>query len=146
MTGWPALAESLALELAGLPAGAIVKVIESGTGPRRFAQFLQLDNVLHAELATDTMLGPQMRAGEAGQQAIRNLGWNDPDNSHHNRWADLRWPALSADYHRIATMAIDGLVRGFGISGPEVLVYDAWNERDRNRAIELPLLGLTQAN
>ncbi|MEV0540297.1 TY-Chap domain-containing protein [Nocardia salmonicida] len=145
MTGWATLADALAAELADLPAGAIVKIIEARPGrTARFAQFLQLDTVLSAELVDDDILEAPLRAGDAGQAAIRALGWHERDRLHEHWWAELPWPATSADYHRLADMVVRGFGDGFGLPGPESFVYDAWNERAGNRPIELPLLGLRQ--
>ncbi|MGK8485862.1 TY-Chap domain-containing protein [Nocardia asiatica] len=144
MTGWEDIAAGLAAELAALSAGSIVKLVESETGPRRrYAQFLQLDDVLSAELVDDGWLDPALRAGTAGRAVIAAAGWRERDATHGNWWAELPWPSSSAEYRRLADMVVTGLRDGFGIAAPTALAYTAWNERSANQ-LDLPLLGLRQ--
>ncbi|UGT70011.1 hypothetical protein LTT66_07525 [Nocardia gipuzkoensis] len=145
MTGWEDFAAGLAAELAALRAGSIVKLVESETGPRRrYAQFLQLDDLLSAELVDDEWLDPALRAGTAGRAVIADAGWRERDASHDNWWTELPWPSPSAGYRRLADMVVTGLRDGFGIDAPTALAYTAWNERSENRELDLPLLGLRQ--
>ncbi|BDU02468.1 TY-Chap domain-containing protein [Nocardia sputorum] len=145
MTGWGDLAAGLAAELAALRAGSIVKLVESGTGPRRrYAQFLQLDDALAAELVDDEWLALEARAGAAGRALIAESGWRERDAGHVNWWTELPWPSPTVDYRRLADMVVTGLRDGFGIHAPTALAYTAWDERSENRRLELPLLGLRQ--
>ncbi|MGK8520575.1 TY-Chap domain-containing protein [Nocardia asteroides] len=145
MTEWGDFAAGLAAELAALRAGSIVKLVEFETGPRRrYAQFLQLDDALSAELVDDEWLDPPLRAGAAGRALIADSGWRERDPSHGNWWAELPWPSHTADYRRLADMVVTGFRDGFGIHAPDALAYTAWNERMDNRALDLPLLGLRQ--
>ncbi|MBF6167409.1 hypothetical protein IU486_22010 [Streptomyces gardneri] len=145
MSGWGDLAAGLAAELASLRAGSIVKLVETETGARRrYAQFLQLDDALSAELVDDEWLDPALRAGATGRALIADSGWRARDAGHSNWWAELPWPSSSADYQRLADMVVTGLRDGFGIRAPSVLAYTAWNERLENRKLDLPLLGLRQ--
>ncbi|MEW1739869.1 hypothetical protein AB0346_28360 [Nocardia beijingensis] len=145
MTGWGDFAAGLAVELAGLRAGSIVKLVESEAGPRRrYAQFLQLDDALSAELVDDEWLDPALRAGAAGRALIADSGWRERDASHSNWWAELAWPSPTSEYRRLAGMVVTGLRDGLGIDAPAAMVYAAWNERSANRKLDLPLLGLRQ--
>ncbi|WP_174189717.1 TY-Chap domain-containing protein [Nocardia barduliensis] len=144
MTGWEDIAAGLAAELATLHAGSIVKLVESETGPRRrYAQFLQLDDLLSAELVDDGWLDPALRAGTAGRALIAAAGWRERDAGHSNWWTELPWPSSSAGYRRLADMVVTGLRDGFGIDAPTALAYTAWNERSADQ-LDLPLLGLRQ--
>ncbi|MCA2210182.1 TY-Chap domain-containing protein [Nocardia rosealba] len=143
---WDDFAKTLARELAGLPAGAIVKIAESREErPSRFAQFLQTDAELTAELVDDDRLSAELRAGRQGTTVIRELGWQPRDRYHENWWTRLTWPAPSTDYQRLADMVVGGLRDGFGLATPDSFTYDAWNERRGNSLIELPQLGLPLA-
>ncbi|MET9027634.1 hypothetical protein ABZW96_18755 [Nocardia sp. NPDC004168] len=145
MTGWGDFAAGLAVELAALRAGSIVKLVESDTGPRRrYAQFLQLDDALEAELVDDEWLDPALRAGAAGRALIAESGWRERDTSHNNWWTELPWPSPTTEYRRLADMVVTGLRDGFGIDAPTALAYTGWNERSGNRKLDLPLLGLRQ--
>ncbi|KAF0848244.1 TY-Chap domain-containing protein [Nocardia caishijiensis] len=143
---WDDVATALAGELAALPAGAIVKLVEArAERPSRFAQFLQTDAELTAELIDDDHLAAELRAGRAGNAVIRELGWQPRDRHHENWWTHLPWPAPAADYRRLADMVVAGLRDGFGVATPDSFTYDAWNERRGNSLIELPQLGLPLA-
>lgn len=145
MTGWGDFAAGLAAELAALRAGSIVKLVESDTGPRRrYAQFLQLDETLSAELVDDEWLDPALRAGATGRALITAAGWRERDARHSNWWTELAWPSPTTEYRRLADMVVTGLREGFGIEAPTTLAYAAWNERLGNRELDLPLLGLRQ--
>ncbi|MFF3223679.1 hypothetical protein ACFYV7_12880 [Nocardia suismassiliense] len=53
----------------------------------------------------------------------------------------MPWPANSDGYRRLAARIVTGLRDGYGIPEPQNLVYQAWNDREGNREIELPLIG-----
>lgn len=142
MTGWAAFADGLAAELAGLSAGSIVKIGESRPGRRRYAQFLQSDDSLSAELVDDEWLTPELQAGAEGRAIIAAAGWRESDDEHGNWWTELPWPSASADYRHVAEMVVTGFRDGFGLPGPTGLSYEAWNERAGNRPLTLPRLGL----
>ncbi|MFF2777378.1 hypothetical protein ACFVU3_21005 [Streptomyces sp. NPDC058052] len=147
MTGWDGFAERLAEQLAGLPAGAIVIVAETGVPGKargaRYAQFRQDPEALHAELSGDRHLEGAARAGGEGGRLIAAAGWSGPDPANAGNWSsDLPWPAPSAGYRRLASMVVTGLHAAFGIPGPESLAYTAWDGNDGNRPLDLPLLGL----
>ncbi len=48
----------------------------------------------------------------------------------------------SVGYHD--TITVTGLRDGLGIADPDLLMYRAWNNREGNRSINLPRLGLRQ--
>ncbi|ONI76969.1 hypothetical protein ALI144C_33145 [Actinosynnema sp. ALI-1.44] len=148
MTGWGTFAEGLVEELAALPAGAIVKIYEAEfpqDAVHRYAQFLQLEDRLCAELVGEEWLDPTMRAGDAGCRVIAGAGWVQPDDNHHgNWWFDLPWPADTAGYRQLVSMVVTGLRDGLRMANPTMLVYEAWNEREGNSALDLPQLGLAQ--
>ncbi|NEW39046.1 hypothetical protein GV794_17255 [Nocardia cyriacigeorgica] len=142
MTGWTEFAEGLAEELADLPAGAVVKIVEPGPAPR-YAQFRQLDDELWAELVGDHWLAPAARAGSTGGRLIVEAGWHAPDADHgHNWWVEWPWPQSSARYRQLTSMVVTGLRDGFGIAAVSDLSYVAWNENVGNCALDLPGLGL----
>ncbi|MFI6997692.1 TY-Chap domain-containing protein [Nocardia sp. NPDC050175] len=145
MTGWAEFADGLAEQLARLPSGAVVVIGEAPTSSdkSRIAQFRQFDDSVWAQLSGDRWLDPTVQAGEAGRHLIREAGWREPDDDHiENWWVELPWPVASAAYRRVAEMVVTGLRDAFRIAGPTALVYQAWNEKSANSAIELPLLGL----
>ncbi|WP_405164842.1 hypothetical protein OG203_06940 [Nocardia sp. NBC_01499] len=81
--------------------------------------------------------------GLGGGRLIADSGWHQPDADHcDNWWYELPWPASSDGYRRLASRIVAGLRDAYGITEPSKLVYKAWNERDGNREIELPLIGL----
>lgn len=144
MTGWDGLGERLAEQLASLATGSVLIIGERGrTG--RYAQFLQSDERVEAELVGDHHLDPALRAGEAGSRLIAEAGWRPPEDTvhGHNWWAELPWPSSSAAYRELAGMTVTGLRDGLRIAGPQALVYEAWDGRRGNRPLVLPLLGLS---
>ncbi|MFI6366781.1 TY-Chap domain-containing protein [Nocardia sp. NPDC050630] len=145
MTGWDEFTDRLAAQLASLPAGAVVSIRERVPNPdrRRYAQFYQTDTELYAELPGPGMLDPEVRADAAGLEHITDLGWQPPTGRDSWNWSyNVRWPALRAEYHRLAAMITSGLRDAFGIAAPAQLAYRAWNENKGNADLALPLLGL----
>ncbi|WP_433523854.1 TY-Chap domain-containing protein [Nocardia pseudovaccinii] len=146
MTGWGEFTERLADQFASLPAGAVVSIRERvpNSDRRRYAQFFQTDTELCAELPGPDMLDPEVRADATGLSLIADLGWQPPAGRDDYNWSyNLAWPALRADYRRLATMIASGLRDAFGIATPAQLTYKAWNENKGNADLALPLLGLT---
>ncbi|MFD4242148.1 hypothetical protein ACFWP3_11195 [Streptomyces sp. NPDC058525] len=144
MTRWEGFSEGLAEQLASLTAGSVLIISEGGqTG--RYAQFLQSDETVEAELVGDHYLDPALRAGEAGCRLIAEAGWRAPQDTvyGHNWRTELPWPSPSDAYRKLAGMTVTGLRDGLRITGPQVLVYEAWDGRRGNRPLALPLLGLT---
>ncbi|MCX5206229.1 hypothetical protein OG897_33095 [Streptomyces sp. NBC_00237] len=141
MTGWEGFGEGLAEQLSTLASGSVLIIREKGP-EGRFVQFLQTDAKLEAELVGDHYLDPAARAGESGSRLIAEAGWQPSEDtvSSHNWETWLGWPSPSGDYRRLARMAVTGLRDGLRITGPETLLYEAW-ERG-NRPLRLPLLGL----
>lgn len=144
MTDWDGFREGLAEQLASLTDGSVLIIREGGqTG--RYAQFLQSDKGLEAELVGDHHLAPTLRAGDEGRRLIAEAGWRPPEDTvyGHNWWSELPWPSPSAGYRDLAEMTVTGLRDGLRITGPQALVYEAWDGRRGNRPLTLPLLGLT---
>lgn len=145
MTDWDAFGEKLAEQLSALPAGAVLIIREGERGDTgRYAQFLQSDEGVEAELVGDHHLAPALRAGEAGSGLIAEAGWQAPEDTvyGHNWWAKLPWPSPSEAYRRLSGMTVTGLRDALRIAGPQALVYEAWDGRRGNRPLPLPLLGL----
>ncbi|MET7340101.1 hypothetical protein [Streptomyces sp. NPDC005547] len=143
MTDWDTFGEKLAEQLSTLSAGSVLIIREDGdTG--RYAQFLQTDEGVEAELVGDHHLAPELRAGEAGSALIVEAGWQAPEDTvyGHNWWAELPWPSPSDAYRKLAGMTVTGLRDALRIAGPQALVYEAWDGRRGNRTLVLPLLGL----
>ncbi|MGW7414773.1 TY-Chap domain-containing protein [Streptomyces sp. NPDC054863] len=141
MTGWDGFTEGLAEQLTTLASGSVLILRESGpTG--RYAQFLQTDATVEAELVADHYLDPAVRAGEPGCRLITEAGWRQPEDTvyGHNWQAVLSWPSPSDAYRRLAAMTVTGLRDGLRITDPETLVYEAWARG--NRPLRMPLLGL----
>ncbi|MEV6259046.1 hypothetical protein AB0L97_38040 [Nocardia sp. NPDC051911] len=146
MTSWAEFADGLTQHLATLSTGTVVIIGEAGQpkARRRFVQFRQLDDMIWAELPGDSWLDPDIRVGDTGGQLITSCGWQQPDADHcDNWWYELQWPAASDGYRQLASRIVTGLRDAFGISDPATLVYEAWNERDGYRQVELPYLGLS---
>ncbi|MEU8886372.1 hypothetical protein [Streptomyces sp. NPDC048442] len=141
MTGWDGFGEGLAEQLTTLASGSVLVIRERGAAGR-FAQFLQTDATVEAELVGDHHLDPSLRAGESGCRLITEAGWQPPEDTvyGHNWQAELGWPSPSGAYRRLAAMTVTGLRDALRITGPEALVYEAWGRG--NRPLTLPLLGL----
>jgi hypothetical protein len=149
LPGWDEFAEGLAQHLATLPTGAVVKIIEPDETAEvpRYAQFLQSDTKLFAEVVGDEWLDPALGAGEAGERLLTEAGWHQPDEDHSgNWWLDSAWPIDSAGYDRLASMVVTGLRDAFRISDLSAFHYKAWNGNAGNRKLDLPLLGLPSAD
>ncbi|WP_405165572.1 hypothetical protein OG203_11000 [Nocardia sp. NBC_01499] len=145
MTSWVEFEEGLTEHLKSLPAGVVVIIdeIERQKERRRFAQFRQLDDMIWAELPGDDSLDPDVQVRVAGARLIADAGWQQPDPDHcDNWWYELRWPATSDAYRRLASMIVTGLRDAYRVATPDHLVYDAWNEHAGNRKFELPRTGL----
>ncbi|WP_327094674.1 hypothetical protein OIE68_31880 [Nocardia vinacea] len=145
MTSWAEFTDRLAAQLGSLPAGAVVSIREAvpNLDRRRYAQFYQTDTELCAELPGPGMLDPEVRADAAGLQHIADLGWQPPVGRDSYNWSyNVAWPALRAEYRRLAAMITSGLRDAFGIATPAQLTYTAWNENKGNTDLALPLLGL----
>ncbi|MFF3224972.1 hypothetical protein ACFYV7_19425 [Nocardia suismassiliense] len=145
MTDWDQFAEGLAQHLATLPTGAVVKIIESDESAEvpRYAQFLQSDTKLFAEVVGDDWLDSDKGAGEAGARLLAEAGWHQPDDAHSgNWWFDSAWPIDSAAYQRLATMVVTGLRDAFRVTDLTDFYYEAWNGNAGNRKLDLPLLGI----
>ncbi|QKG23461.1 hypothetical protein ACTIVE_5104 [Actinomadura verrucosospora] len=129
-----------------MDAGTLVVIHEAGREPEqsRVIQFVQEDTTLIAELAHNDFLDPEFRATPAGEEAIRELGWRPParELGRDNWWDTLDWPATTAQYRELATMAVLGLRDGYRISSEAPFCYTAWNARKGNEPVHLPLLGL----
>ncbi len=141
MTDWDRLRDGLARELAILPSGALVVVIESG-GAGRYAQFAQTDTTLRTELISDNFLEQTHRPSPHARQLLIDNGWREPVGNSGNWWIELPWPITTAIYRYLAQMVVTGLRDGLGLPDPSVLVYDAWDSNRGNRRLDMPLLGL----
>ncbi|MGW1184436.1 TY-Chap domain-containing protein [Streptomyces drozdowiczii] len=143
MTEWDGFTEKLAEQLSTLSAGSVL-IIREGGDTGRYAQLLQSEKGVEAELVGDHHLAPELRAGETGTGLIVAAGWQAPEDTvyGHNWWAKLPWPSPSDAYRKLAGMTVTGLRDALRITGPEALVYEAWDGRRGNRPLVLPLLGL----
>jgi hypothetical protein len=144
---WELFEQGLADELAGLPAGALVVLFESGEGDGgRYAQFVQRPDRLITEVVANSFLEPGERASAEGELAIVAAGWRPPAPSEgrENWWTDLAWPASSEQYLALAGMVATALRDGYGIADPGGFRYRAWNEKKGNDPIDLPRLGLAR--
>lgn len=143
MTEWTEFAAGLAEHLAGSTAGTVVKISELNGA--RYAQFRQLDNEVWAELAGDAWLEPAVRAGDPGARVFTAAGWQPPDPDHgDNWWIEWATPLSPVRYRELAAMVVAGLRDGFRITEVTALGYEAWDENDGNRELELPELGLVR--
>lgn len=141
MSGWAAFVAGLAEQLATLPDGAIVKIIEPESTPKqpRYAQFSQSSDRLWAEFIGNEWLEPVDRLDPAAQQLMVEIGWQEPDAEHSdNWWTELPWPVNSAIYGQLASMVATGFRDGFRMADPSELTYEAWNENTGNSPLELP--------
>lgn len=77
MTGWDGFGERLAEQLTLLGPESVL-IIREGGGTGRYAQFLQSDEGVEAELVGDHGLDPALRAGEEGSRLIVEAGWKPP--------------------------------------------------------------------
>ncbi|MEU1985385.1 hypothetical protein [Nocardia sp. NPDC019395] len=144
MTEWPEFSAGLSRHLAGLPAGAILTLVEAGGS--RYAQFRQFDDRLYAELVGDEWLGPGKRAGDSGARLLVEAGWQRPDPDHtDNWWIEYPWPLTPLRYRELVSMVLIGLRDVFAVAEPADLVYNAWNVEDGDRELVLPGLGLRRA-
>jgi hypothetical protein len=141
---WDTFAGGLADELPNLPAGGLLVVSETGEASRsRYAQFAQGTAELVGYVVVNSFLEGQARASEQGERVIMQAGWRPPDPGlgHDNWWTALPWPAPAARYADLGRMVVVALRDGYGLTGPERLRYQAWNEQT-GEDIDLPRLGL----
>ncbi len=143
MSSWDVFALGLAEELPALPVGALVVIGEPGESGR-YVQF-HVDGPLYAELMSDR--NPTVSEPHTPEQCrlIAELGWREPGTSPEgtsNWWIQLEHPILTADYRRLAMMAVAGLRDGLGVSSPADLVYRAWDSENGNSPLEMPALGI----
>ncbi|WP_157163385.1 DUF6301 family protein [Nocardia aobensis] len=139
MLSWDEFGSALAEELAALPVGALVVIDERGESGR-YVQFVHVDDNLYAELMSDR--NPALTQVQAPEQCqlIAGLGWRAPGTSpegNPNWWTELKCPIRTADYRRLAGMAVSGLRDGLGMSSPADLTYRAWNSLDGNLPLEM---------
>ncbi|MEU2549597.1 hypothetical protein ABZ618_29915 [Streptomyces roseolus] len=141
MTEWDEFSQRLAEQLSTLTTGSVLIIREDGP-PGRYAQFLQADERVEAQLVADHYLDPTARAGETGNRLITEAGWRQPEDTvyGHNWQTELPWPSTSDAYRRLAAMTVTGLRDALRITSPETLVYEAWTRG--NRPLRLPSLGL----
>jgi hypothetical protein len=143
---WTAFAAGLAEELADLPVGTLVVIREADReiGRARFAQFVQEDDGLAAEVVTNDALESEFRASSAGEEVIRQAGWHDPAplEGYDVWWYTLPWPASGTQYRELSLMVVTAVRYGYGIDDTTPWCYRAWNERKGNEPVELPGLGL----
>lgn len=145
MTEWPEFAAGLAEQLAGLPAGAILTIVEAEGS--RYAQFRQFDDLLYAELVGDGWLAPEKRAGDSGARLLSEAGWQRPDRYHtDNWWIEYPWPLTPQRYRDLVSIVLIGLRRVFEIAEPADLIYNAWNTEEGDRDLVLPGLGLRRVS
>ncbi|MFD4405900.1 hypothetical protein ACFWPH_24385 [Nocardia sp. NPDC058499] len=145
MSEWPEFAAGLAEQLAGLPGGAILTIVEAEGS--RYAQFRQFDDLLYAELVGDEWLAPEKRAGDSGARLLAEAGWQRPDRYHtDNWWIEYPWPLTPQRYRDLVSIVLIGLRRVFEIAEPADLVYNAWNTEDGDRDLVLPGLGLRRVS
>ncbi|MBL1075198.1 hypothetical protein JK358_12425 [Nocardia sp. 2] len=119
----------------------IIAEAESWTDRQRFAQFRRTDTEIIAELSDEEPLASE---SNLGRELLTEAGWRTPQADHMgNWWFELPWPADSSGCHRLAAMITSGLREALRIPEPSALTYTAWNERQGNRGMDLPLLGLS---
>lgn len=136
--------------LAGALEEGVVVVFEETARPRRYLQFVQEDDALHAELVSDRFLPPELALGPDGAARLIELGWLPPDGDNDNWYTDLPWPAPAEAYRRLARQVVTTLTAVLGVGRPADLRYQAWQSatgRDlRLDALAgLDRLGLTRA-
>jgi hypothetical protein len=124
--GWQTFRDGLAASMAALPDGGALLV---GDQERTacFVQFMFDHDHLVAEVASGWDQWDRPNLTEEEYAALQRIGWpapeRDPSRNHGLR---LRWPAPSAEYRRVADMAVAALRDVFEISSPESLVYKAF--------------------
>ncbi|MFD0692100.1 TY-Chap domain-containing protein [Actinomadura fibrosa] len=138
---WGSFADGLAEDLVTLAAGALVVISEPGEpGWRRYVQFSQQDDRLHAEVVANAFLDESSRTSAEGEQKISQAGWTAPKVAHDNWTSELAWPASHADYRVLTEKIVLALRDGYGITSPESWRYRAWNDRKGNRPFRLARL------
>jgi hypothetical protein len=117
--------DALFLLAGALDEGAVV-VFEEAAEPRRYLQFLQEPDTLHAELVSDRFLPPELALGPAAATRLTALGWQPPDGDEDNWYTDLPWPAPAEAYRRLAQQVVATLTEVLGLARPADLRYQAW--------------------
>ncbi|GAA4059366.1 TY-Chap domain-containing protein [Actinomadura miaoliensis] len=142
---WEAFTVGLAEELANLPAGALVVILEPvETDRQRYVQFAQSSTELFAYVVVNSFLErDEVRATPRGEEVIMDAGWRCPEGMHENWWQELRWPASSRQYRDLARAIAIALRDGYRIGDISHWRYRAWNE-ETGDLIELPKLGLAR--
>ncbi|MEV0357950.1 hypothetical protein AB0H71_18035 [Nocardia sp. NPDC050697] len=134
---WERFVRALARCLAELPSRATLVIAASGN---RYAQFVQFDIRLSAELAgNDFLLEP---ISPANAQRLRELGWTAPDAARDvENWSrTLLWPISQRTLVRLAEGAAIGLHDAMGVESPADLRASGWTENPGS--LDLSVLGV----
>jgi hypothetical protein len=142
---WEEFGGQLATVLAEIVDGDQL-IISADQPPGVYVQAAQDDAELTIEAVADHHLPPESRAGAAGAERLRALGWNEPEDEFEN-WADaVDWPAPTADYARAADMMVATLRDVYSVPDPTVLTYRAWNHEHTPSEKQLPRLGIARVS
>jgi hypothetical protein len=138
---WQQFRDGLASSVAALPDGGALLV---GDRERTacFVQFMLDRDQIVAEVASgwDRWNRPNLTDLEAA--ALEEIGWAAPERDpSRNHGLTLRWPAPSAEYRRVADMAVAALRDVFEIGSPGSLVYKAFVSPS-GAALPMPRLGI----
>ncbi|MFC3966076.1 TY-Chap domain-containing protein [Nocardia jiangsuensis] len=134
---WDRFVVALARCLAELPSRATLVLAASGN---RYAQFVQFDIRLSAELAgNDFLLEP---ISPASAQRLRELGWTAPNAGRDvDNWSrTLLWPISDRTLVELARGAAIGLHDAMGVRSPAELRAKGWTENPG--ALDLSVLGV----
>jgi type III secretion system-like peptide-binding chaperone len=130
--------DALFLLTGALDEGVVV-VFEEAARPRRYLQFLQEPDTLHAELVSDHFLPPELALGPAAATRLTALGWQPPGGDEENWYTDLAWPAPAEAYRQLARQVVATFTEVLGIARPADLRYQAW-QSDTGRTLRLDAL------
>lgn len=129
---WDGFAEALAQVLPSLQERSYL-VVSWGSVPTVYVQFAQTASQLQAKTGAGDVMPANRQIGSADTDVMRSSGWLAPeqDAGSRNTWHSvLPWPARSADYHRVAQMAVAVLRDAHRVPSPDVLEHRAWREAE----------------
>ncbi|GLY47682.1 hypothetical protein [Lentzea sp. NBRC 102530] len=113
-------------------------IVHAAAEPRRYVQFTAVPDRLYAEApGTDVW-------ADTDEVQLRRFDWAAPIVTQPNWTAELRRPALTAEFRRLARACAAALHEAYGITSPDELTYRAWRQPmgDQAAAVRFLALGL----
>ncbi|WP_394618644.1 hypothetical protein JNUCC0626_05955 [Lentzea sp. JNUCC 0626] len=134
---WGLFAERLVDTFRDVTDGVFL-IVHAAAEPRRYVQFAGAPDRLYAEAP-----GTEVWA-DADEFQLRRFDWVAPIVTQPNWTSELRRPALTTEFQRLARACAAALHEAYGITSPDELTYRAWRQPmgEQAAAVEFPALGL----